>query len=58
VVNDTQKSILDNILKNNTITSEELSSIIGINKRNIEKNITSLKEKRIISRIGSRKSGH
>lgn len=53
-----QKIIINHIINNSSITADELSLLISINKRNIEKNLSQLQEKKIIERVGSRKSGH
>ena len=57
-LNDTQKIIVAEIIKNSKITQKQLAKIIGINERNIRNNIDILKSKRIIVRIGSDKGGH
>jgi ATP-dependent DNA helicase RecG len=57
-INGAQKKILELIAHNPSITAEELSAKIGINKRNAEKNIKLLKDAGLIRREGSRKSGH
>ena len=57
-VTENQASILDEITKNNRITTEELSKIVGISKRKIKENIAKLKKKDILERIGPAKGGH
>ena len=55
------KSELDvysEIIKNNNLTAEEISKILNKTKRTIERIIYSLKEKNIIKRVGSDKTGH
>jgi ATP-dependent DNA helicase RecG len=49
---------LDEITKNNRITTEELSKIVGISKRKIKENIAKLKKKGILKRIGPAKGGY
>ena len=50
--------IIEEIRNNPSITSEQLSIIIGISETAIENNIRILKEKKIIERIGSKKTGY
>ena len=57
-VTENQASILDEITKNNRITTEELSKIVGISKRKIKENIAKLKKKGILERIGPARGGH
>jgi ATP-dependent DNA helicase RecG len=57
-LNNNQKEILNSMKNNSKITVEELSIKIGINERNIKKNISKLKELGLIKRIGSDKSGY
>ena len=57
-VTENQASILDEITKNNRITTEELSKIVGISKRKIKENIAKLKKKGILKRIGPAKGGY
>ena len=48
-----------NEIKNNVnITAQEISKKLNKTKRTIERIFTSLKEKRIIKRVGSDKTGH
>lgn len=53
-----QQQILGEILKDRHITREALAGIVGISVRNIEKNISRLKEEGLLERIGSRKAGY
>jgi predicted HTH transcriptional regulator len=52
-----QEEILRLVQENKNITQEALAEKVGISIRNVEKRITDLKEKGILKRIGSRKSG-
>jgi ATP-dependent DNA helicase RecG len=52
-----QKKIIENIIANPYITSEELSKIVEITSTNIRVNISKLKNKGILSREGSDKGG-
>jgi ATP-dependent DNA helicase RecG len=50
--------ILEAILQNNTITIPELSILIGITERSIERNIQKLQKEGTLKRIGPAKGGH
>ena len=50
--------ILDAITKNPYLSSEDLSSIVGISAVKIRENLTKLKSKGLIERIGPDKGGH
>ena len=52
-----QKKIIETIIANPYITSEELSKIVGIIPVNIRRNISKLKDKGILSREGADKGG-
>ncbi|MDR0427502.1 MAG: winged helix-turn-helix transcriptional regulator, partial [Dysgonamonadaceae bacterium] len=52
-----QKKIIENIISNPYVTSEELSKIVGITSDNIRVNISKLKSKGIIRREGADKGG-
>jgi len=52
-----QKSILSLIRRNNSISTQEISIKININKSNTEKNIAKLKKLNLLKRIGSAKGG-
>jgi len=45
------------MVTNPEVTLEQLAEVIGISKRNIEKNISKLKASGLVERTGSRKSG-
>ncbi|MFH1824551.1 MAG: RNA-binding domain-containing protein [Candidatus Firestonebacteria bacterium] len=53
-----QSIILDNIRKNPNITTKELANIIGISERKTKENISKLKDKNLIKRVGPDKGGH
>lgn len=57
-VTDNQKEIIYAIKKNNNITTQELSNMIGISQRKIKENIAKLKALNIIERIGPAKGGY
>ena len=50
--------ILTEIVKKQTLTASELEIIVGISQRKIKENISKLKEKGILKRIGPGKGGH
>ncbi len=52
-----QKKIVTLMLKNPTVTIKEMAEAIGISTTAIDKNITKLKEKEIIRRVGGDKGG-
>ena len=53
-----QKNIFKKIKEIPYITAEDLSDSVGINKRNVEKNLSKLQELGVIKRVGSDKMGH
>jgi predicted HTH transcriptional regulator len=55
---DNQQLILAAIAKSTTITIPALSKIIGISERKIYQNISILKEKRMLKRIGAKRNGY
>lgn len=57
-LNDTQRKIVELLLENPQLSAVKLAGQIGITSRNIESNIKKLKEKGILIRHGSPKSGY
>ena len=53
-----QKKIVDLILKNPNISKKDMSEHIGISTTAIDKNIATLKKKNIIKRVGGDKGGY
>ena len=53
-----QKKIIANITASPYISATELAEIIGISKRKTEENLSKLKAKGILQRIGPDKGGH
>jgi len=53
-----QQKIIDFIQKEPTISAKELSKLIGISQRKIEENLSKLKEKGLLRRIGADRGGH
>ena len=54
----TEKEVLEIISKDSNVTSSSLASALGISGRMAQKYLRSLKDKGIIERIGSDKTGH
>ena len=50
--------ILEEIGKNTYITAQQLSDILGISLRKTKENLSKLKERGIIRRVGPDKGGH
>ncbi|MBS3749394.1 MAG: winged helix-turn-helix domain-containing protein [Candidatus Thermoplasmatota archaeon] len=57
-VNDTQKKILKEMRKKPGITYDELAEIVNKSRRTIIRQVKDLREKGLVKRIGSDKSGH
>jgi predicted HTH transcriptional regulator len=57
-ITENQKLILGHISENPYTSSAELSVIVGISSRKIETNISKLKAKGLLERIGSAKGGY
>ncbi|MBS3771147.1 MAG: winged helix-turn-helix transcriptional regulator [Bacteroidales bacterium] len=57
-ISDRQKEVLHIIEENPRITIDEISKIMKINRSAVQKHIEKLKEKDVITRIGSQKSGY
>jgi len=53
-----RKKIIDLMIQNKTISAKQLSELVEISQRKIEENISWLKEKGLIKRIGPDKGGH
>jgi predicted HTH transcriptional regulator len=53
-----QQLMLDSIIRNPHITLDELAKIAGISLRKIKENISKLKDKGLLERIGANKSGY
>ena len=56
-VNETEKTILEELLKNPTLTADRLSLIIKKSKRTIERYLKALQDKGYLERSGSDKTG-
>jgi Fic family protein len=55
--NETVEKILEIIKNNPQVTQKELSELTGLSRRGVEWNITQLKQKRIIERVGADRGG-
>jgi ATP-dependent DNA helicase RecG len=53
-----RQKIIDYMLQNKNVSAKELAELVGISQRKMEKNISWLKEKGLIKRIGPAKGGH
>jgi ATP-dependent DNA helicase RecG len=53
-----QQKMMDNIVQKSYISASELSRAVGISKRKIEINISKLKTKGLLERIGSNRGGY
>jgi ATP-dependent DNA helicase RecG len=53
-----RQRIIDYMLQNKSISAKELAELVGISQRKMEKNISWLKEKGLIKRIGPDKGGY
>ena len=54
----TSQKIVELIQNNNEISTQEMANIIGIDRRNIARQIKNLQAKGIIRRVGPDKGGH
>ena len=53
-----QRLIIDQIANDRQITAQKLSQLLKKDIRTVERNLVKLREKKVIERIGSDKSGH
>ena len=56
-LNKTQSAIVKAIMSNNSITYDSLSTIVGVDRSTITRNIAVLKKKGIVQRVGGDKNG-
>lgn len=56
-LNKTQKTIIETIKSNPQCTIDEIAKIALVEKRTIERNVKTLKEKGILERVGAKKDG-
>ena len=57
-VTENQRKIIEGIMKNPNIVIAELTQLVGISERKIKENISKLKAKNMLRRIGPDKGGH
>ena len=57
-INETQKELLDLILKNPNITYEELAAKLQKTRETVRRSLRALEEKKLIKRVGANKNGH
>ena len=57
-VNKTQRKILELLQANNNLTYENLAVTLNLNRKTIMRNLNDLKNKNLIHRVGSNKSGY
>ena len=55
---DNKVRILNAVMKNKTITQNQLSELVGITSKNVRNNMKRLKEKGLLKRIGLDKGGY
>ena len=58
LLSDNERTVFEEIQAHPKVTANELSDILNINLRNTKKIIEKLKEKGLVKRIGSRKTGY
>ena len=56
-VNDTEKKIIEAMIQNPQITYDELAALVKKTRKTVMRNIGKLKDKKLIERLGSDKSG-
>ena len=58
LLSDNERTVFEEMQAHPKVTANELSEILNINLRNTKKIIEKLKEKGLVERMGSRKTGH
>ncbi len=53
-----QLVILEEVGRNKNVTAEQLSTIVGISRRKIIENLSKLKQKKLLERVGSTRKGY
>lgn len=56
-LNKTEKMIIELLIENPKITTDEISSVLGVSTRTVQRNLVFLQTKGKIERIGSKKNG-
>lgn len=57
-LNNTEKKVIELLIGNSSIISTELAEKVGVTKRTIERIFKSLREKKMLERIGSKRDGN
>lgn len=57
-LNNTEKKVIELLIWNSSIISTELAEKVGVTKRTIERIFKSLREKKMLERIGSKRDGN
>ena len=57
-LNRSQERIVSEIRNNPNATTYQLSVLVGISEKGIEKNLSILKKEKVIERVGSKKTGY
>jgi len=57
-LSDNERTVFEEMRMHSEITSNELSGILNINLRNTKNIIGNIKERGLVERVGSRKTGH
>ena len=57
-LNNTEKKVIELLIWNSSIISIELAEKVGVTKRTIERIFKSLREKKMLERIGSKRDGN
>ena len=56
-LNKTERKVIEYLMQNSSLTSEILAEKIGVTKRTVERAFSTLQEKRMIERVGSKRDG-
>ena len=56
-LNKTERKVIEYLMQNSSLTSEILAEKIGVTKRIVERAFSTLQEKRMIERVGSKRDG-
>ncbi len=57
-LNDTENAVYHLLIKNSALTGDEMMMLLGVSKKTISRSIGTLKENRLIERVGSNKKGY
>lgn len=56
-LNKTERKVIEYLMQNSSLTSEILVEKIGVTKKTVERVFSTLQEKRMIERVGSKRDG-